>query len=100
MGIEYKLLKRIGVFVEAQGRYARIRGLEGTSRSEAGEWGGLLPSFSEEGRLYYESVPTLPDAPRLIMVQSDPPPGPDGEPRLAVVDFSGVSLQAGIRIRL
>jgi hypothetical protein len=100
VGIEYKLLPRIGLFVEARGRYARFRSLEGTSTSEPGEWGGLLPSFSENGKLYYESVPMLPDAPRIIMVQSLPPPGPGAEARMAVVDFSGVTLQAGIRVRL
>jgi hypothetical protein len=100
VGIEYKLLPRIGLFVEAQGRFARLRDLEGTSTSEPGEWGGLLPSFSEQGKLFYESVPMLPDAPRIILVQSAPSPGPGGEARLAVVDFSGVNLQAGIRVRL
>jgi opacity protein-like surface antigen len=100
LGIEYRPTRRVGVFVEAQGRYARFRGLEGTSISEPSDWGGILPSFSERGKLYYESVPMLPNAPRLIMVQSSPPAGPGAEPRQAVVDFSGVSLQAGIRIRL
>jgi len=32
------------------------------------------------------------------MVQSAPPAGPGGQPREAVVDFSGISLQAGIKI--
>lgn len=99
-GIEYRLLPKIGLFVEARGRYARFRGLEGTSTSEPGEWAyeGILPAFSEQGKLYYESVPMLPDAPRLIMVQSAPAGGSDGKPRQAVIDLSGVSLQAGIRI--
>lgn len=100
VGVEYRLLQRIGLFVEARGRYSRLKGLKGTSTSEPGEWGGLLPSFSESGKLYYEAVPTLPNTPRLIMVQSSPPNGPDGEPRQAVIDFSGVTLQVGIRIRL
>ena len=96
MGIEYKLVSKVFVCLSVQGRYARFRGMEGSS-----EFSSLINDpFYEQGKLYYESVPTLPDAPRLIMVQSDPPEGPDGEPRLAVVDFSGVSLQAGIRIRL
>ncbi len=99
-GIEYKLLPKIDLFVEAQGRYARFRSLEGKSASEPGEYGGVLPSFSEQGKLYYESVPMLPDSPRVIMVQSAPPPGPGGKARMAAVDFSGVTLQAGIRVRL
>jgi hypothetical protein len=39
----------------------------------------------------------MPNSPRLIMVQSDPPDGPGGYPRQAVVDFSGVGLRAGVR---
>jgi hypothetical protein len=60
----------------------------------------LTPSytlFSEESKLYFETFPLLADAPRLIMVQSAPPLGPEGEAREAVVDFSGFSLQAGFR---
>ena len=56
--------------------------------------------FSERGILFYEVVPELANEPRLLMVQSDPPDGPGSEPRQAVIDFSGVSLQFGIRIRL
>ncbi len=97
-GIEYRLLPKIGLFIEARGRYAKFRGLEGTSTSEPGEYGGISPTFSEQGKLFYESAPMLPGAPRVIMVQSAPPAGPDGKPRQAVVDVSGVSLQAGIRI--
>ncbi|HUU52473.1 MAG TPA: hypothetical protein VMW92_05555 [Candidatus Heimdallarchaeota archaeon] len=99
LGLEHLFFWKVALFIEAQGRYARIRHLEGTTVSTA-IWGGFFPSFSEQGRLYYESVPTIPDAPRLIMVQSSPPDGPGGEPRQAAVDFSGVSLQFGIRIRL
>jgi hypothetical protein len=99
LGIEYKAVKRMAFFIEALANYARFRGLEGTTVSEEGAFGGFFPSFSEQGKLYYESVPIIPNAPRLIMVQSSPPAGPGGEPREAVVDFSSVSLQAGIRIR-
>jgi hypothetical protein len=95
VGIEYKLIHNIAVFAEAQGRYARFGGFGGTSTSVPGDYGGVLPSFSETGKLYYESVPLIPNGPRLIMVQSTPPAG---QPREAVVDFSGASLQAGIRI--
>jgi len=97
MGIEYRLLRNLGIFVEARGCYARFRGLEGTTTSEAGNLaGGLLPEFTENGTLFYDETPNLPGAPRLIMVQSEP----DGELHRAVVDFSGVSLQMGFRIRL
>jgi hypothetical protein len=100
VGIEYKFDRTTGLFIEAQGRYAKFKGFEGTSTSVPNEFnGGVLPSFSETGKLYYESVPTIPGSPRWIMVQGAPPNGPDGKPREAVVDFSGVSLLAGIKIR-
>jgi opacity protein-like surface antigen len=97
LGIEYRLSKRIAILLEAQGQYAKFRGLEGTSLAESGDYGELFPPFSETGKLYYESVPMIPNGPRLIMVQSAPPLGPGGKAREAVVDFSGVSLQAGFR---
>jgi hypothetical protein len=102
LGLEHRFFWKVALFIEAQGRYAKIRHLEGTTVSTAywDYFGGYFPSFSETGILYYESVPAIPDAPRLIMVQSSPPDGPGGEPRQAAVDFSGVSLQFGIRIRL
>ena len=55
------------------------------------------PFFPEEGELYYEAFPMLSGSPRLIMVQSTPPSGPGGQPREAAVDFSGLSLRAGLR---
>lgn len=98
LGIEYNLLAKAALFVEAHGCYARFHGLEGTSVWEQGPWGGPFPPFSETGKLYYESVPAIPNSPRWIMVQRAPPAGPGGQPREAIVDFSGVSIQAGVRI--
>jgi hypothetical protein len=98
LGIEYRLIPKAALFVEAQGRSARFHGLEGMSLWEGG-FGGLFPAFYENGKLYYESVPAIPNEPRLIMVQGAPPNGPEGMPREAVVDFSGVSLIAGVKIR-
>jgi len=95
VGIEYRLAPRIFLCFDVKGRYARLRGLEGSS-AFSDEFNDIL----ERGKLYYESVPMLAGSPRLTMVQTSPPAGPGGEPRLAVVDLSGISLQAGIRIRL
>jgi len=95
IGLEYKLSRKLFLCLDARGRYARFRGLEGSSALTS----DFRAPFSEHGILYYESVPMLTGSPRLIMVQNSPPDGPGGEPRQAVVDFSGVSLQAGIRIQ-
>lgn len=96
IGLEYDLQHNLSLLVEVRGRYARFRGSRGTSVLES----DYRMPFSEQGVLYYEVVPALTDMTRLLMVQSSPPDGPDGEPRQAVIDFSGVSLQVGIRIRL
>jgi len=96
IGLEYMLSQRLSLVIDAKGRYARFSGWHGSSVLES----DTETPFSEEGTLYYEVVPMLAGSPRLIMVQSAPPNGPGGEPRQAVVDFSGINLQVGIRIRL
>lgn len=98
ISLEYELGRNLWLYLGARGRYARFRGWEGTSMLDS----NYEPPVSEleQGILYYEIVPTVIHTPRLLMVQSDPPDGPGGEPRQAVVDFSGISLQIGIRIRL
>ena len=99
IGLELELQHNLFLSLDARGRYARFCGWAGTSVIYIYEIGDEA-TFSERGLLYYEDVPTLPGSPRLIMVQSDPPDGPNEEPRQAVVDFNGVSLQVGIRVRL
>jgi len=98
LGLEYHLTTKVAVLLEAQGKLAKLDGLEGTSVADYVELGGSPTGlFSEEGGLYYEAFPALSGSPRVILVQSEPPAGPSGQPREAVVDFSGVSLRAGIR---
>jgi hypothetical protein len=96
IGLEYMLSQKLSLVFDAKGRYARFTGWHGSSVLES----DTETPFSEEGSLYYENVPMLAGSPRLIMVQSDPPNGPGGEPRQAAIDFSGVNLQFGIQIRL
>lgn len=96
IGLEYMVSHKLSLIFSAKGRYARFIGWNGSSVLES----DTETPFSEEGRLYYETVPMFMGSPRLIMVQSDPPEGPGGEPRQAAIDFSGVSLQIGIRIGL
>jgi hypothetical protein len=98
ISLEYELGRNLWLYLGARGRYARFQGWEGTSIVES----NYDPPVSEleQGILYYEVVPMLYNEPRLIMVQSSPPDGPGGKPRQAAIDFSGVSLQLGIRIRL
>jgi hypothetical protein len=96
ISLEYEMGRNFIPYLEARVRYARFRGWEGTSVLES----DYEISLSEQGILYYEVVPKLTNAPRLLLVQSLPPDGPGGEPRQAAIDISGISLQFGIRIRL
>jgi hypothetical protein len=100
LGFEYRLLPNLFLSLSALGRYARLRNWEGFSELELFDFVEGWTTFSEQGILYYELVPNLPDPPRLITVQSLPTMTIGPEPRKAVIDFSGVSLQFGIRIRL
>ena len=88
-----------GFFVEALGRYARLKNFEKATISSKDQQG-----FAEtiEGRLYLEtytydqggwSLFTVRDTPPV----SDPPHVVFTEPK---IDLSGFSLQAGLRIRL
>ncbi len=100
LGVEYRLLPNLFLSLSALGRYASIRTWEGSSEFELFEFVEGWSTFSEEGILYYELVPHLSDTPRLIAVQSSPSMPLLAEPRKAALDFSGLSLQFGIRIRL
>jgi hypothetical protein len=98
ISLEYELGHNYYLFLGVQTRYARFRGWTGRSMLLDNSEPPL--SEYEGGKLYYEVVPELAGAPRLLVVQESPPDGPGGEPRQAAIDFSGVSLQFGIRIRL
>ena len=98
VSLEYELGHNYFLYLGVQGRYARFRGWRG--RSMLGSNSEPPLSEYEGGILYYEVVPTLSNEPRLLMVQESPPNGPGGVPRQAAIDFSGISIQFGIRIRL
>jgi hypothetical protein len=100
LGFEYRLLPNLFLSLSTRGRYARFRTWEGSSEFEFFDYVEGWTTFSEQGILYYELVPDLPDPPRLITAQSSPSMIIGPEPRKAALDFSGVSLQFGIRIRL
>lgn len=100
LGFEYRLLPNLFLSLSALGRYARFRTWEGSSEFEFFDRVEGWTTFSEQGILYYELVPDLPYPPRLITAQSSPSMTIGPEPRKAVIDFSSVSLQFGIRIRL
>jgi len=98
LGLEYMVSQKVGFFVEALGRYARFKNFEkatGMGKNNAGD------SETVEGRIYlvtYTSPEggysgfTVEETPPI----SDPPTKVYTEPK---IDLSGISLQAGFRIR-
>lgn len=93
IGLEFRLNPRVVVFVETQGRYARISNLEGEEifyRS----WYSQIFSSKENGSLYYEEGGEFPS---LVVLSDESAAGEDV--RKAVLDFSGVSLALGLRIK-
>lgn len=93
VGLELQLNARAGLFVEAQGRYARITSLKGTEwlytwedfQSVNATTEGFLYSLDKEG---YPALSVLDEA-----------TAKSGNARRAVLDLSGVSVAAGVRIR-
>jgi opacity protein-like surface antigen len=93
IGLEFRLNPRATVFVETQGRYARISSLKGEEilfRS----WYLQIFSSKENGTLYYEEAGKYPS----LVVLSDESAATRGV-RKAVLDLSGVSLALGIRFK-
>ncbi len=93
VGLELELNQRAGLYVEAQGRYARITGLKGT------EWLYSWENFqsvntSTDGFLYSAEKAGYPALSVL-----DEATAADANASRAVLDLSGISVTAGIRIR-
>ena len=102
LGLEYKIASKMGVFIEAQGRYARFKNFGAATIYLASAEGG---SDTREGKIYLRTQ-TLSADPLIVFnafVVESTPPSPDppdlviSEPKF---DLSGFCLQAGIRIRI
>jgi len=99
IGLEYGISERIGLFLEAAGRYANFKNWDydgkyensvGTSQSFKGTW-YYAEAYDETTDDYYAS----------ILLENETPSGWYlRNVRKAEVDFSGLSFRAGIKIRL
>ena len=101
LGLEYRLLGNVSLVLEGSGRYARISGFEG-EYNEKSSWG---TDTTDEGTLYYyEWEYNQKSYPWVELLDRDPSQinfsSPIYNARKAVIDFSGYSLQAGIKISL
>jgi opacity protein-like surface antigen len=94
LGFEFNLSPNIALFIEAQGRYAKLGRFEGDLLIEAG-----MISLRESGKLYYyEDMGILPQFYPIILVQ-ETAPIPDAYTRSvreAKIDFSGGTALGGI----
>jgi hypothetical protein len=93
LGLEIRMNRRLAFIIEAQGRYAKISGFKGTERTFTWQ-GGQSKTVDEEGTLYLVEGE---DYPRLDII----PGQPDNalQARKAVLDFSGLSLTAGLNFK-
>jgi hypothetical protein len=93
LGLEVRMNRRLAFILEAQGRYAKISGFEGTERT-FGWHGGQSQTVNEDGTLYFIEGE---DYPRLDVI----PGQPDSalQARKAVLDLSGLSLTAGFNFK-
>jgi hypothetical protein len=86
--LELALNTKVSLFIEAQGRYARLNGFEG---SEVLEIYPGIGGYKREGALYYlESE----QHPRLAILENEP-----AGVRKAVLDLRNISIWAGLRFK-
>jgi hypothetical protein len=95
LGLEYMLSPKLGLFVEAAGRYAKFKNFElvtGTNEYSSGE------PYTTEGKLYIETdtLGTYEITGFTIVPTGEVADPEYYEPK---IDLSGFSLQAGIKIR-
>ncbi len=93
VGLEFRMNPRLAFILEAQGRYARISGFEGTQALYE-YLGGPFTNTVTDGPLYYVQEGSLP---RLEVFSDAPPAGLTS--RRAVLDLSGLSLRAGLNFK-
>ncbi len=97
LGLERKLSSAWSLLLEVTGRYARIDGFKGT-HTEVDSTG----TVTEEGKLYYFEKSTGPDGtlyPQLYIREKLPTGYLEYNAREAVIDFSGVTVKTGFKLR-
>ena len=98
IGYEYSVSKSISVIVEAFGRYAKINGFEGTrSRYDSNNW-----SDSDDVAFYYVEREQLGFGwfQRVVASIEEPTGSQVRNVRSAEIDFSGLSVRIGLKIKL
>ena len=96
-GFVHDLTSHISIIVEATGRYAKLKGFKG--KDNYTESTGL--TSTEEGILYiYQGqISEQKSYPLLFIREKKPTEAGVIDPKEATIDFSGVAIKAGIKIR-
>lgn len=96
-GFEVKFFSVLNFIMEATGRYAKINGFEGTGEYRDST---LLQIKKEEGTLYFYKAKSSKENiyPYLFIREKKPSAAGVVAPREAIIDFSGISIRAGIKI--
>ena len=97
LGFEFELTSSFNFIIEATVRYARISGFKGKDRSKD----STGTDHIEEGTLYFYRVQTAGEDffPLLYIRKSQPTEADVFDPREAVINFSGLSLKTGFKIK-
>jgi len=98
IGLDLKLSSGISFIIEATYRYSKISGFKGEDRSTDSD--GL--DYTVEGTIYfYQGITPGENSVPLLFI-GDKKPSEDvtiSDPRIAIIDFSGISLKTGFKIR-
>ncbi|HSQ79012.1 MAG TPA: hypothetical protein VLN41_00315 [Candidatus Bathyarchaeia archaeon] len=97
LGLEYKVSRTMGLFVEAEGRYARFKNFDSVTRTATASTG---ESETYAGHLYIETS-TFPEGSYSVFFVSQTPPlsTPTTIYEDMKIDLSGFALRAGVHIR-
>jgi hypothetical protein len=94
LALEISLNDRVGLFAQATGRLARFAALAGTETILQEDYSIAKPALTYAGDLFFLADGGF----SRTAVSSSPPSGP-GAVRKAVLDFSGVDVLFGFRVR-
>jgi len=98
LGVEWNFSPFLSLIIEATGRHSRIKGFKGSDTSrDSDEF-----EYTEEGTLYlYQVVSAGQNTyPQLFIRAKKPAEAGVTDPQQAYIDFSGLSLRLGIRIKI
>jgi len=97
LGFDWALSPNFSFIVEATGRYAKIKGFKGKNKYKTSE--GSIST--EEGMLYFyhTQTPGGESYPLLFIREKKPSEAGVFDPQEATIDFSGISLKAGLKIK-